>query len=180
MKCQSPSILATLGKNPLPIFLCIENTLFIGNYASEGGGLYIDLHKPVAFSHRPGLIVVSNCTFMNNAVTTHRDAGVAVHIINHYSLGLIEHHQIQFSVLFSQCIFSSNILKTKKDPNSPNSGSGVVFITQYPSNTSFHDCTFENNSATAVAAVNSYLIFSGTITIQNNTGIDGGGIYCAM
>ena len=160
-----------------PEALYISNTHFVGNNATlEGAGLYIALHEPVAFSHHPGLIAVSNCTFKNNAVTTHRDAGVAVHIVNHYSLGLIEHHQIQFSVLFLQCTFSNNVLMANKDPNSPNSGSGVVFVTQFPSNTSFYNCTFENNSATAIAAVNSYIVLSGAITIQNNTGIDGGGI----
>ena len=60
--------------------LFISNCQFIGNYATvEGAGLYIGLHEPMAFSHPPGIIFVSNCSFRSNTLSAYRDAGVAVH-----------------------------------------------------------------------------------------------------
>ena len=163
------------GEKLFPEALFISNCQFIGNHATvEGAGLYIGLHEPVAFSHPPGVIFVSNCTFKDNTVSASRDAGVAVQIVNHYNLGLFENAAVHFNIIFANCMFSNNTLNNSKDATS--SGSGVVFITQNPSNTSFVDCIFENNTVTAIATINSYLIFSGTITIKNNTGIYGGGI----
>ena len=157
--------------------LFISNCQFIGNYATvEGAGLYIGLHEPMAFSHPPGIIFVSNCTFRSNTLSAYRDAGVAVHIVNHYSQGLLQNTPIQFNIIFVKCMFFNNILISSEDSGGQSSGSGVAFITQNPSNTSFIDCAFMNNAVTAIAAINSYLIFSGTITMKNNTGIDGGGI----
>lgn len=156
----------------IPEVIHFSNTHFIGNHArGAGSGLYVIVHEATDVYYLTGSIIIENCTFTNNSLQTLRGGGVAANIINHYVPGILPHGLPQFEISFSNCVFTDNAVIEGEYTSS--SGSGVVFLV---SEVTFINCTFRKNKCSAIAAIRSILIFKGNTTIEDNTGIDGGGL----
>ena len=160
--------------------LHISNTQFINNSAMNfAGGLYISIHEiPNAFEVI-GEVSFRNCTFLSNGNSAHAQqlyvSGTAVHIDNFNVPGYLPHSLTQFNVTFNSCVFSKSYLNSIKNC----SGSSTVYLSNLRSGVYFTDCTFEDNACTALLAVQSIFILHGNITIQRNSGSDGGGlVFC--
>jgi len=154
--------------------LHVSNTHFIGNHAQSLGGLYIVLHEMPFTYVITGELVFENCTFSHNTLSPEVKwvGGTAVHIQNDNVPEYMLHGIPQFNVSFSGCKFLKNSLNSSKHC----SGSATVFVIKKPSGTYFINCTFEQNACSALTAVQSILVFQGNVTMQGNSGTDGGGL----
>ncbi len=81
------------------------------------------------------------------------------------------------TVIIARSHFLRNKLLTQTE-NSQDliSGGATVFISKQRRQTFINDSSFVNNSITAISAFRSNIVFSGIVTITNNTGLDGGGL----
>ena len=158
-------------------FLHVSNTQFIGNHARDfAGGVFVIVHEMPYVYGVTGELIFENCNFLNNTLllspTAKWDGGTAVHINNHNVPEYLLHGVPQFNISFVGCNFSRNSLADSN--HCP--GSATVFIIRNPSGTHFTNCSFEDNTCSALAAVQSVLVFHGSIIMLRNSGTDGGGL----
>ena len=158
-------------------FLHVSNTQFIGNHARDfAGGVFVIVHEMPYVYGVTGELIFENCNFLNNTLllspTAKWDGGTAVHINNHNVPEYLLHGVPQFNMSFVGCNFSRNSLVDSN--HCP--GSATVFIIRNPSGTHFTNCSFEDNTCSALAAVQSVVVFHGSITMLRNSGTDGGGL----
>ena len=157
--------------------LRVSNTQFIDNLAlSFAGGLFIIVHEMPNVFEVSGELSFRNCTFLNNrnSVKVSWVGGTTVHINNHDVPSYLSHGTPQFNISFTGCNFSGNFLHSQNCY-----GSSTVFAINVQSGVYFTDCIFEDNACTALLAVQSIFILHGNITIQRNSGSDGGGlVFC--
>ena len=128
--------------------------------------------KDCSISHYPGVgihwtsygnasLTVDNCTFTNNhhvnldSVKARGSGGAALSV---YSF------RVPIQVKLTNCVFQAN-----EDHNY------VVYI--YHAYVALTDCRLLNNSGTAIAAYESKLTTSGTLSFINNVGIFGGALH---
>ena len=152
------------------LLLHVYDTNFTNNVARYTGGGIRLVQTPSTCPYCIENIVFSNVTFNNNSVIITGHGGIAIHSqtnIKDY-LHLIPHFHI---ILVNCSIFNNNKPQTRDG-----SGTAAVFL---KSNKFF---LLENtavfcNEVTGIMASDSNIILSHNITIVNNTGSSGGGIF---
>ena len=150
------------------------NITFNSNYASEvGGALYLNhRERPEVFCNQSVHILIKDCKFMNNSITPHPYGGAVVHISNFRTPDYVPRADPQFHVEFQNCHFRNN----SRNNIPKNTSLAAIYITGEP-NMIITNCNFTNNFCTAIAAVHSTLLLKGKITITENRGTDGGGLF---
>ena len=156
--------------------LRIKDTAFIGNHATlEGGGLYIIVHEMTGLLCQVGFITVENCTFQSNTLNHTMNAGVALHIDDHYMPGYWEHVTPQYKINITNCSFYNSSVSPPASYDNM-SKSSAVFVLQTQAGVRFSDCIFQYNNISALTAVRSNIVFSGEIKFESNYGFDGGAL----
>ena len=164
--------------NASQLILKVVDSNFTDNQAkSTGGGVYVQVHENQNLSAM-GKVRFQNCSFEGNIVTspTSSEGGSAVHVVNFRLPGSVAHHLPQYSISFEDCLFQYNGPHKR---NKTSLGCGVLFIGEN-GQTILRDLHITDNNCTGLAAAQSTLDMHGTITIERNTGFNGGGILlCA-
>ena len=153
----------------------IENTRFLKNTAAKGvgAGLHVRLYYSGEHSINPVGITLNNCLFEGNRIVSDRveqRGGIAVNIVTFKVLGNELHLTPQYRTSFKNCIFKNNSIL-----NHTSLSSGVLYFEQH-ANVTIENCTICDNNSTGIAAVDSYIHFVGTNTVERNTAAYGGGM----
>ena len=178
---ETPVQKPTTGKYVYPQMqgtqlLNISNTHFISNQATRvGAGLYIVTHEMLGMVDVSGIIMVQNCNFSKNNALSGKGSA-ALEILNQYLPGYMQHSTPQFNVSVVNCIFSENFARQNPYHTHSWSERGNAVLVSMTRSVSFIGCIFENNACSALAVVQSLIIFQGTNTFQNNRATHGGGL----
>ena len=180
---ETPVQKPTTGKYVYPQMqgtqiLEISNTHFISNQATyAGAGLYIITYEMLGMVDVSGVIMVQNCNFSKNNASSGEGAA-ALDVLNEYLPGYMQHSTPQFNVSVVNCIFSENFARKNQHHKRQWSGGSAVLVSMTRSGVivSFTGCIFESNACSALAAVQSIIIFQETNIFQNNRATDGGGL----
>ncbi len=145
----------------------------------RGGALYILFETASMYNSCPeGTIIIDSCYFVRNILNaSEADSGVAINIYC-YLINGVEARSVPLNtVIITRSHFLGNELLTQME-NSQDliSGGATVFISKQRRETFISDSSFVNNGITAISAFRSNIVFSGNVTITNNTGLDGGGL----
>ena len=154
--------------------LNISSTTFTGNRATHGT-VHIVTIEMLGMYSVCGVIIIQNCTFHKNYLSPGK-GGVALHIINYYLPGYLQHGTPQFNVSVVNCTFSENSVNNHQHQYQPQTGANGAVMILNTHSVSFSRCIFENNTCSAVAAIRSTIIFQGENTFRNNTDVHGGGL----
>ncbi len=146
----------------------------------RGGALYILFETASMYNSCPkGTVEIDGCYFANNILNaSNADSGVAINIYNYQINGVQVSSFPHYKVNITRCSFSNNKLVMTHRANTQDliAGGATVYISKQRRETFISDSSFVNNSITAISAFNSIIVFSGNVTITNNTGLDGGGL----
>ena len=156
----------------------ISDSLFEQNHAYfDGGAVYfqLDQGKTSGEGNTDDNFFVENCNFTHNSVSSSRDAGIAISIVNFYLSQRFDNIYTGLKASFMGLKFANNILNVTAD-GTISSASAVLYLSEQRGKLLLKDCHFENNTASAISAFHSYLTFEGNVTIRNNSGIKGGGL----
>ena len=166
------SVIGASSTESMRTILEVSNTRFHGNYAAAGGGaLYISHYETNQQGCATNRIVFKNCTFSNNTVPP-KGKGAVTEILKHRIPGYETHTVPQFEIVFQNSSFSSNSLLVDEKK----SFIGAIVNIFSVERVIFNNCTFTNNSNTAIAVQNTNLVFEGNNLFQNNTGTNGGAL----
>ena len=155
------------------------NDKFIGNVGFQTGGavdIYFSSSGPTGYCKTNVFVAhlhFFNCSFYNNTASY----GPAMHIASEYpnSHCYGENH---LSLILENCTFSMNrIISEVSGPLSQTTSSlysAIVYVVQ--GCVEIVDSTFFDNKGTALVLDNVLANFSGMVMIDNNTGVNGGGI----
>ena len=160
--------------------LTISDTHFISNSATRvGAGLYIITHEMMGMmTDVSGVIVVQNCTFSKNYLSAGK-GGAALYILNQFLPGYMQHSTPQFNISITNCTFSESfVTKHPYRRQQWSGGTSAVFLSKTRSGviSTFTGCIFESNACSALAAVQSTVIFQGENTFRDNNDTHGGGL----
>ena len=156
--------------------IAIVNTTFVNNTAQAvGAGIYMRLHYYTKLYSSSAAIVLKNCNFWRNQVTSLNEerGGAAVSIVTFKVPSNRLHSTPQFATAFIWCTFQENSFLTS--PRTKSYVYGAVYIEEH-SNVTFENCTIKDNRCTGIAAVHSYMTFIGRNVIEENMGENGGGL----
>ena len=161
--------------------IMFRKTIFNSNIGQlRGGAMYLLFHETKSEESCPNLsIEIENCNFTNNILNaSNADSGVAINIYNYQINGVKVSSFPHYKVNITRCSFSNNKLVMTHRANTQDliAGGATVYISKQKRETFISDSSFVNNSITAISAFNSIIVFSGNVTITNNTGLDGGGL----
>ena len=155
----------------------VMNTIFKGNKALSGGGLYARLTDSLAICNPIKISITENCLFERNTLSNAGYGGVAIHSVNFISFEYIRQTVPQFFLYICQSIFRNHAYSSHSKWN--NSGSGVIYI-KTSHHTSIENIYVYNNQYSGIVIVDSNLVLSGSIEICNNNGSSGGGmLFCS-
>ena len=158
--------------------LSVTNCTIQNNSAEQvGGGVYLQLHESIMILAL-AKIHFKNCTFDSNInlKTNYSRGGTAVNLINFHIPGFQHHISPQYNITFVSCNFTNN----KGNINPYDSVGSATLYTEENALTILKDCRFIDNQCTGITAVHSNIVLQGNITLQNNTGYNGGGmVMCA-
>jgi hypothetical protein len=102
--------------------------------------------------------------------------GVATHIINIYpGHNPSNHLPGHFTALFERSTFSKSVALYKESKGNT-SIYGATLVASYADKIDFKNCQFTFNNFTAISVYRTSIRLSGIIQIENNTGINGGGL----
>ena len=152
----------------------ISDTIIRDNFSNKvGAGAYIQLHEDCKVSVLAE-IRMTNCTFQSNTIhfPAYGRGGVALNMINFRIPGYVTHQIPQYNVLFVSCNFTQSHVQV----SSVDSVGSAAFYVEEMSLTTLTDCLFADNNCTGITAVHSNLVLNGNISINNNTGLNGGGM----
>ena len=159
------------------LILKLINVHFEDNWSKTvGAGVYLQTHES------PFLSVTANitfllCTFVGNSATEPQ-GGSAVHVVNYHLLGSVHHLLPQYQLEFDNCTFTRNG-GSYGEYDKKLLGCGTLYIAE-SARTVLSNSNFSENNCSGIAAVQSFLIMKGSITIANNTAYNGGGLLlCA-
>ena len=152
--------------------LNLTGTYFTGNVAENiGGGLYLENLKLTTTAD----VIMEGCQFENNT-SEKLSRGQGGHVTNYQLLGSVSHYMPQFRVTISE----TNCIGNEKEAQTEDSlGCGTLYVAQN-AQTVVRDSSFSYNNCSGIVAVQSSIVFHGSIEIANNTAYNGGGIVlCA-
>lgn len=155
----------------------IENVIFKNNVAANvGAAIYIQLKASTQEAIVHHKIIIRNCKFYNNSLTFANNGGVALYS-NYFDIdGFLFQVNPQYKIVVSNSHFQGHYVDSNhSDSVESASGNSVIFVN---SNNYFEieDVNITNNSVNAITAINSNLLFKGSITLFYNTGSSGGGL----
>ena len=164
--------------------LNVSNCVFENNNAVfDGGAVYCHISHRNTLHHRSDMLVTdtkikfANCNFSQNSIDSTQDAGVGIafSIINIYVSRVFSKVSQAIARIYN-CEFKNNSVLPNKDGQFSSTGS-VFLVSEQFGKTLIADCTFADNyNASAIAAISSYITFSGSVEIRNNHGWSGAGI----
>ena len=173
--------------------LVLNNSEISNNIGIVGSGLYLEFQMKDQDSDPCSEcpyanISVSNSKINNNSLEIPPNNtfklssnGIAVQVVAKYHKNKkVEKIMGHYKVKFARCSFTNTKLIAKERDNNytqlalPNVM--AVLIENTNNKVLFEDCYFINNSFTGLGIFNSLVAFEGEIKIQNNTGLNGGGI----
>ena len=171
---QSASKVASCWVNPqYHRLLHVYNTAFVNNVAeAEGSGVYLRQEQSLTLCSREE-ITFTNVTFRNNSIMKVGFGGIAIHSIKFMVTDYLYDRYPQYFVTLDNCeIYDNYVISQVED----SSGTGVIFT---KSNHYFllNNSAVFNNSVTGIIGMSSNIILSRNITIVNNTGSSGGGLF---
>ena len=152
----------------------LYNCTFHNNTAITGGGMYIQVAPVLQTSLALATvrIVISNTTFSANSGLT----GGALFAIEISSIGVQQQSEI---VLNNVTFIGNGFITSANDVTSSIQLDGLTFsaiTASILSNMTLINCKFLYNQGSAIDAYDSYLYFSGNITFDSNSAVDGGGL----
>ena len=162
--------------------LTIQNSHISYNKGILGSGLYLHFRSENMSLNKLNVI---NCTFQSNTQlvsayklkSNYLGNGVAVHIVitsTYNRLVQLVHRHLD--VVFNNCTFNASYaLMNRQDSHTQLTVLGINFVIANGEVT-IKNCQFINSGFTALGAYRSKIRFHGNILIQNNTGINGGGL----
>ena len=153
----------------------ITNSNFTENVAFDGGGVYIE-EEQQSLAHCNQEIRLHKCNFEGNrAIPSKAQGGVAVHIKTTRLAENLQHnrsHSIT-AITFEECNFFNNSMQTDVSGSAALTLEGSPYI-------NITNCAFEHNNCTGLAVVRSNVVLNGHVTIANNNGSAGGGMYLSQ
>ena len=155
----------------------IENVTFRSNMATTvGAAIYVQLKASTQEAIVHHHILVKNCTFHNNSLTSPTNAGIAVYI-NYFDIdGYLFQVNPQYKITVSNSYFQDHYVHNNRSRRSQRAtGNSVVFV-NYIIYFKIEDVTITNNAVNAITAINSNIIFKGNTTLSHNNGSSGGGL----
>ena len=155
----------------------VSDSRFISNRAYEdGGAVYLSLNQSLSVddSTQESRLEFCNCSFHNNTVETKKDAGIGMSIV-HVDAILRSDMPSYHAIKLRHCNFMYNT-NTPVEDGGTSSGSAALYVLQHSGDVQIQDSVFDSNNVTALAAFRSKLLFSGNVTLYNNSGYEGGGI----
>ena len=169
--------------------IAILNTEVSYNRGIVGGGMYFEFLLKAHSQSCPYVdVTTTNTTFNGNFLdsTNHSHLfgnfgnGAAVHLVAAYAkssnVKKVDSYS-HYTVDFKECTFKNNWLKVEKTLNSfTKLALAAMVIVSINTDLSLSNCNITDNDFTGLGLYNSKLTASGSITIQNNTGLKGGGI----
>ena len=157
----------------------VTNCSFNYNNARAGSGLYLENLQQ---NHCRADFNISDSTFSHNKISpkknsrTINDVGVAIAILDGELNGVPwSRPRKTFSVALNNVTVEYNSMVIL-DYQRLASGSAALLVINFQDNFKIRDSQFEHNNVTGISAFHSYVTFSGSTVIRNNTGIRGGGL----
>ena len=152
--------------------LKVYNTNFVNNSGVVGAAMSLDLFN-IAFSYVPLVYVIENCSFVNNSGSPGSALAVSqVDII-------ASSPTLAIQLVFRNCSFFGNSYPSTFLPNSIQDFEqdlfNVVFLNSVQDIT-FTNCRLNENTGTALYTYATRLRFFGNISIERNSGLNGGGL----
>ena len=154
----------------------LSNVKFSKNSAEwSGAGFQLEDRSPPGYKCTIQSVVIENSVFWKNFVQRSWFGGAAVRLCTYeYSVMVYDiHTKRNFQTEFRNTIFEDNAI------NSKDSNVAIVTLESYP-NVTFTNCTFINNKATAIRAIQNDVIFQGNNSFYNNVGNFGTGLSLFM
>ena len=154
--------------------IVVVNSNFTGNVADEGGGVYIKKLEPTTYCKNR--ILFHKCNFEANSINQSVYGGVALHSIVFETVGYSKqsYPQLGAALNIAECNFFSNIIVQRLQTDI--SIGGTVLL-QADTNVAIANSTIENNYCSGIVIINSNVILEGNVTIANNSGSAGGGMF---
>ena len=153
----------------------IINSTFRNNSAkSSGGGIYLQWEEILKFNNILDMSIIGS-TFERYSIGKYGSGGIALHYRTFIHPRYASHSLVKFrfNLNVSQCHFHDHIA------SSQHSESGVILAKAAPY-LAMDGINITSNNCTALLAIDSTLIFSGSSTISNNTAQNGAGIrFCS-
>ena len=154
--------------------LKVYNTNFVNNSGVVGAAMSLDLFD-TAFSYVPLVYVIENCSFVNNSGSP--GSALAVSQVDIFSSS--PSFTLAIQLVFRNCSFFRNSYPSTFLPNSIQHFEqdlfNVVFLNSVQDIT-FTNCRFRTNTGTALYAYATRLRFFGKMSIEQNSGLNGGGL----
>ena len=158
----------------------IRNSVFNGNKASSGSGLYMDSVQNLRKNRCSITININNCQLNENDLYVRKNqknlANVGIVTILAEKLsGVTVTNPNTYNVSFDNVTVERSTLSTP-DYQRVIWGSAAIYAKDFLDNLVISNCDFQHNNMTAISAFHSHVTFTGNINIENNTGVNGGGI----
>ena len=154
--------------------LQVYNTTFVNNSVTEyGSGLFIKYKEALLECNTMILVTFENINFIDNSVNCNGNVcggGIAFHFYTMIITNYLHHGNPQIQVVLSNCSFQKNHVEPF------DSGTGVIFV-KSSHFFQLNNSSIIHNKATGIIGMSSNIILSQNITILNNTGYNGGGIF---
>ena len=171
-----PNDNCSLEDNSIIDVITISNTIFEGNTAVVGGGLYAGLTESLAIC-TPYRITIDQCSFRRNTFTREGYGGVAIHNMNFISFPYKRQILLQFLLVIQNSNFTQHTYSSDNLWN--NSGSGVIYV-KTNHHAEIKDILIYENMYSGIVIVDSNLVVYGTVEIYGNNGSSGGGmLFCS-
>ena len=166
----------TLSPVISPNVLSIAHSTFTNNRGEDsGGGIYIRWKQSLLMNGSTH-INVTNSRFVGNSVGVNK--GLALYAISDKSVtdDPNSFSKLHVSLNLSNCTFSNHIMSLSNE-NSWTSNSVIAAVTiPY---LALDGVTVNSNNCTAMSAIGSKVVFSGSTVISNNTAVTGAGFQLA-
>ena len=156
--------------------LHLSNVTFSENFAERSGaGFQLQDRTPPGYKCAMQSVVIENSVFWKNFVQSSWLGGAAVRLCSfRYPVMVYDlHTKRNFQIEFRNTIFEDNAITGQ------HSNVAIVTLESYP-NVTFTNCTFINNKATAIRALQTDVIFQGNNSFHNNIGNYGTGLSLFM
>ena len=158
-------------------FVTVTDTTFTNNTAVTSGAVTI-LQEHCAIVCAIRIITFENCLFTNNTSINGTTEAVLVAEASDFGIPIYDDPfstqlSSQYVDYFHNCTFRSSAISGK----SLSETNANVVLVYSAKNVVFTNCTFIDNIGTAIAAIESVIIFEGNITFKNNTGTNGGALF---
>ena len=144
----------------------VQNTVFEENKARDSGGaVYIKYYEVIEVDMAVRQVIFSRCNFTRNQF--------GVTIINHKVFPTSTRVAPQLAVMFDECLFSCNELKSISTGQTNNHGIMNIYSMQ---KVTVKQSTFVGNNGTAILLTSSSLTFAGQNLFKENIGDRGGAL----